>query len=128
MTATGTLHILHIEDDPVDAELISIALLKSDLRCDIHLARSRKECIAALESGTFDLVLSDSHGHDFKGMDILRLVHDHLPDTPFIFLSGSFDDTDPRRLKAGGAAECLLKDDHEALLPAIWRVLRSRSD
>jgi CheY-like chemotaxis protein len=123
---TGTARILHIEDDPVDAELISLALQRAGLPCDIHLASSRKECLAALESGEFDLVLSDSHGHDFKDLDILRLVHDHLPDIPFIFLSGSFDDRDPETLKAEGATECLLKDDLDELAPAIKRVLQDR--
>src|SRR5690348_8535804 len=103
MSEKRIVHILHIEDDPADAELIEIALHGADLPCDIHLARSRSECLAALESGEFDIVLSDSHGHDLKGREVLRLVREHLPQVPFIFLSGSFDDIDPQELKAEGA-------------------------
>ena len=128
MNRKGTIRILHIEDDEPDAELVRLALLKAGLPCDVHLARSRKECLAALAGGTFDLVLSDSHGHDFKDVDILRLVHEHLPAVPFIFLSGSFDDRDPEALKAEGASECLLKDDLDALMPAIRRTLQDRAD
>lgn len=124
MNEKRVIHILHIEDDPADAELTEIALLGSGLLCDIRLARSRKECLAALENDTFDLVLSDSHGHDLKADDVLRLVREHLPQVPFIFLSGSFDDNDPEALKAEGATDCLLKDDLDELAPAIRRALQ----
>ena len=120
------VRILHIEDDPSDAELIRHALLKPGFSCDIHLAASGRECLAALEDGVFDLVLSDSHGHDFTGMTLLRLVRGHLPHVPFIFLSGSFDDSDPETLKAAGATECILKGDLDALIPLIQRVLQDQ--
>jgi CheY-like chemotaxis protein len=123
MNERPTLQILHIEDDEADAELVRLALLKPGFPCDILLARSRKECLEALESGTFDLALSDSHGHDFTDMDILHLVREYLPEVPFIFVSGSFDDTDPEMLKAEGATDCLLKDDLDALMPAVRRAL-----
>lgn len=119
------VRILHIEDDPPDAELVEHALRRAGLDCEIHVARSRRECLAALESDTFDLVLSDSHGYDFTGLDLLLLVRQHLPDAPFLFLSGSYDDTNPEMLKAEGATDCLLKDDLDTLVPAIQRALLS---
>jgi len=124
MSENTTMHILHIEDDPADAELTEIALRGGGLSCDIRLAKSRKECLSALESGEFDLVLSDSHGHDLKGLEVLHLVRERLPDVPFVFLSGSFDDCDPEELKAEGAAECILKDDLEALVLVIRRLMQ----
>ncbi len=117
------MRILHIEDDVLDAELIRRALYLTGVDCDIHLATSGKKCLEALETGTFDLVLSDSHGYDFTGLEMLHLVREHLPEAPFIFISGSFDDTDPEMLKAEGATDCILKDDLDALVPAIQRVL-----
>jgi sigma-B regulation protein RsbU (phosphoserine phosphatase) len=126
MEKTTKLRILHVEDDALDAELVSHALRMAGLDCTIHVAVSRRGCLEALERGTFDLVVSDSHGHDFTGPDILRLVRERLPDAPFIFLSGSFDDTDPEALKTQGAADCLLKDDLDSLAPAIRRAMQSR--
>jgi sigma-B regulation protein RsbU (phosphoserine phosphatase) len=126
MDRSEKVRILHIEDDPSDAELIRYALLKSGFSCDIHLATSGRGCLAALENGVFDLVLSDSHGHDFTGLSLLHLVRGHLPHVPFIFLSGSFDDSDPETLKAAGATDCILKDDLDALIPLILQVLAIR--
>lgn len=124
MNEKRIVHILHVEDDPADAELVEIALRGADLPCDIHLARSRKECLAALETGEFDVVLSDSHGHDLKGREVLHLVREHLPHVPFIFLSGSFDDTDPEILKVEGAADCILKDDLDSLISIVRRLTK----
>jgi hypothetical protein len=118
------LHILHIEDDPVDAELIRQTLLRSELACAISLAMSRAEYTKALQAGGIDLILSDNRGYDFDGLEVLRTVRRHYPHIPFLFLSGSFEGKDLERLKAEGASDCLLKSETELLVPAIQRALK----
>lgn len=122
------LHILHIEDDAADAELIGLALQAAHLDCDIRVVKSRKECVQALEEGTFDLVLSDSHGHDFTASDLLPLVRGYLPAVPFIHVSGSFLDKDPEKLEAQGATGCVLKDDLGTLAGLVQDVARGIPD
>lgn len=118
------LHILHIEDDPADAELIGLALQDAQVECDIRVVRSRKECVQALDEQEYDLVLSDSHGHDFSASDLMTLVRTHLPAVPFIYVSGSFLDKDPETLRAQGAAGCVLKDDLGSLTALVEEVAR----
>ncbi|HEX2667178.1 MAG TPA: ATP-binding protein [Gammaproteobacteria bacterium] len=125
MERPGNLHILHIEDDEVDAELIRQTLLRSGLGCRITLAMSRSAYLDALQKGGVDLILSDNRGYDFDGLEVLRSVRRHHPDIPFLFLSGSFEGKDLKRLKAEGAADCLLKTDLDALAPAIGRALEA---
>ena len=117
------LHILHVEDDPVDAELVRQTLLRSDLHCRISLAMSRDEYSRALEAGNVDLILSDNRGYDFDGLEVLRTVRRHHPRIPFLFLSGSYEGKDLEKLKAEGATDCVLKSDYEILVPAIRRAL-----
>jgi signal transduction histidine kinase/CheY-like chemotaxis protein len=121
---SAKLHILHIEDDPVDAELIRQTLLRSGLDCAISLAMSRAEYTQALQAGGIDLILSDNRGYDFDGLEVLRTVRRHYPHIPFLFLSGSFEGKDMESLKSEGATDCLLKSDTEVLVPAIQRALR----
>jgi len=125
MDKTGSLHILHIEDDRLDAELIHQMLSRSDLDCRITLAMTRKQYLDALDKGDVDVVLSDNRGYDFDGLEVLRAVQHHHPGIPFLFLSGSYEGKDLGMLKAQGAAECLLKSDLEGIAPAIQRVLRA---
>ena len=123
MEKPQALHILHIEDDPVDAELVRQTLLRSDLDCRISLAMCRAEYTQALQQGGVDLILSDNRGYDFDGLEVLRTVRRHHPGIPFLFLSGSFEGKDLGQLKAEGASDCLLKSDSEILVPAIRRAL-----
>ena len=122
------LCILHIEDDPADAELVGLALHAAHLECDIQVVRSRKECVQALEERRFDLVLSDSHGHDFSASELLVLVRGYLPGVPFIHVSGSFLDRDPETLKAQGATGAVLKDDLRELAALVQDVARGLPD
>src|SRR5579859_6940500 len=122
MDQAGRLRVLHMEDDRAHAELIRRTLAKTGLACDILLATSRGEYLRALDQGRPDLILSDSHSHDITGLEVLQLARGRHPQVPFIFLSGSFDDTDPGRLKAAGAAECVLKSDLDTLAGVIRRV------
>lgn len=125
MDATGRLHILHIEDDKVHAELIRRVLAKSGLDCRITLALSRDEYLDALQAGGIDLILSDSRGYDFDGLEVLRSVRRHHADIPFIFVSGSYDRRPVGMLKSEGAADCLLKSDLDAIAPAIRRTMQA---
>ena len=121
------LHILHIEDDEPDAELIRQILLRSDLDCRLTLAVSREQYLDALAVGDVDLILSDNQGYDFDGLEVLRLVRRNHPTVPFLFLSGSFEGKDLESLKAEGADDCLLKSDVDSLVPAIRRALHGQS-
>ena len=118
------IRILHIEDDAADAELIGLALARAGIHCEIQVVASRKECIAALEEGGFDLVISDSHGPDFSALALLEAVRERLPEAPYVFLSGSYFDNDPEALKAEGATECLLKEDLDGLVTLVQRIVR----
>jgi signal transduction histidine kinase/CheY-like chemotaxis protein len=127
METSQALHILHIEDDPVDAELVRQTLLRSELGCRISLAMSRAEYTQALLGGGVDLILSDNRGYDFDGLEVLRTVRRQHPHIPFLFLSGSFEGKDLEQLRAEGASECLLKSESEILVPAIRRALQKQA-
>ena len=128
MEKSPGLHILHIEDDEVDAELMRQTLLRSDLDCRITLAMSRQQYLDALAKGDVDLILSDNRGYDFDGMEVLRMVRRHHPDVPFIFVTGSLEGKDLQRLKAEGASDCLLKSDMEVIVPAIRRAIQAEAE
>jgi len=119
MNRDGTLHILHIEDDEAQAESIWKMLDKSGLNCHVSLVARRDSYEKALQEGDVDVVLSESRGLDFEGEEALRYVRANYPRTPFVFLSDSYANRDPRGLKAEGATECLLKGHLRNLAPII---------
>jgi CheY-like chemotaxis protein len=62
------LQILHLEDDPVDAELISQTLLIEFPNCSIIKVETQGEFEKVLRSNKFDLILSDFSLPGFDGL------------------------------------------------------------
>jgi signal transduction histidine kinase/CheY-like chemotaxis protein len=123
LSETGSLHILHIEDDPAHAELVRRALQKSGLTFDIHLVMSEQEYLNALDTARPDVILSDTRGLDFEGLDALRHVRRRSRRVPFVFVSSHSDDKNLERLKAEGATDCVLKSELDRLPAVIQRAL-----
>ena len=120
---TGTLDILHVEDNPAHAELVRRALRKSGLDFDIRLVMSFDEYTRALDRGRPDVVLSDNRGLDFEGVEALRLAHKRYPGVPFLFVCSDFERGAVAALMAEGAADCVLKKDLGGLSRMISRAL-----
>ena len=118
------LHILNLEDNLKDAELNRAMLVARWPDCKFVCAKDRFEFIAALETGGFDLILSDYTIPGFDGRSALELARAKCPDTPFIFVSGTIgEDTAIEALK-NGATDYVLKHRPLRLIPAVDRALR----
>ena len=68
---TTAIRVLHLEDDPADAQRIGAGLQTADLACDITWVQTREDFIAALQRQAFELVLCD---YEVGGMALLRQV------------------------------------------------------
>jgi PAS domain S-box-containing protein len=73
---TAPIRVLHLEDDPADAERIRAGLQAEGLACDIAWVQTREDFIAALQRQAFDLVLSD---YEVGGVPLLRQVLQQHP-------------------------------------------------
>lgn len=122
------LHILHLEDDPRDAELIEICLRKAGLHCKIVSARDENAFRAGLLEGALDLVLSDFSVSGFDGMAALELTRQYQPEVPFIFLSGTIGEERAVLALKQGATDYVLKDRMGRLPAAIERALREAEE
>jgi DNA-binding response OmpR family regulator len=117
--------ILHLEDDPNDAELIRFHLRSKKFDCTITWVSTREPFVRALAENTFDLVLSDYRMMaGFNGDESLRLVragHNHLP---FIMLTGELGEDRAIETIKRGATDYVLKGNLARLVPSIERALR----
>jgi len=116
--------VLHVEDDPVDRELVAATLDAQGLTCDILAVDTRDAFLAALDSGGFDVILADDRLPRFNGQAALALAVERVPDVPFIFVSGTLgEEIAVERLKAG-ATDYVLKQRLARLGSSIVRALR----
>ena len=96
------LRILHLEDEPNDAELIRQTLARDGLICEVDVATGRDEFLAALERGDPELILSDFSLPGFDGPSALRIVRERTPELPFILVSGTIgEETAIEAMKTG---------------------------
>ena len=78
------IHILMLEDDVADAQLVQHALRQGG--CNFTLARveSRHEFLRELNERPPDLILLDYSLPGFDGLAALNLAQEKYPDIPFI--------------------------------------------
>jgi sigma-B regulation protein RsbU (phosphoserine phosphatase) len=117
------LRILHLEDDPVDAELVMAVLSNEGIDCETLVVATREDFTAALEEGGFELILADFALPAFDGMTALKIVRENHPDLPFIFVSGRFGEEAAIESLRNGATDYVLKNRLSRLAPALHRAL-----
>lgn len=117
------LRILHLEDDPMDAELVFMALSAEGLDCEVQVVSRRDEFSNALERGGMDLILADFALPAFDGMSALGMVREKLPDLPFVFVSGKLGEEAAIESLKSGATDYVLKSRLSRLGPAVRRAL-----
>ncbi len=117
------LRILHLEDDPLDAELVRETLVAEGIDCEVLVVETRRDFFAALEGNGFDLVLADFSLPAFDGMTALSIVRKKCPGIPFIFISGRMGEDAAIESLRNGATDYVLKSRLSRLAPAITRAL-----
>ena len=118
------LRILHLEDDPADAELIESTLLAEGVLCTTTCVENRNDFLAALERGGFDLVISDFALPSFDGFSAIAAVRTGWPDLPVILVSGTLGEELAVDSLKSGATDYVLKDHLYRLAPAVRRAMQ----
>ena len=122
------IRVLHVEDTPIDAELIMRQLKRYGLRFESRRVCTEESFREALTAFVPDIILSAYSMPDFDGLRALGILRDTAPGTPFIFVSGSIRPADAAEALKNGAFDFLVKDDLARLGPAIEKALnRSRT-
>src|SRR2546429_956642 len=118
------LRVLHLEDDARDTELVQATLEGEGITSDLTRVEAEQDFVGALKLGRFDLILADYTLPSFDGLSALRIAQQHLPDVPFIFVSGTLgEDVAIEALKTG-ATDYVLKTRLARLGPSVNRALR----
>lgn len=124
----STIHILLVEDNPADADLIRLLLntppgvpSAPSPTLVIHHAGRMASAISQLDQSAFDIILLDLSLPDSQGLDTFRKVKISAQNVPIIVLSGLNDETLIMAAMQQGAQDYLIKGniDKELLVRAI---------
>ncbi len=118
------MHILLIEDDPLDAELIHERLREEWPDCQLTQIQTREELLNSLEGEThFDAILADYSLPQFDGLEALQTARRLRPDVPFIFVSGAIGEDRAIESQKLGATDYVLKHRLDRLSVALRRAI-----
>jgi Signal transduction histidine kinase len=117
------MKILHLEDNPHDAELTNLVFAEEWPDCQISVVSNRSDFLSALHGAPPDLILSDFNLASFNGLEALQLAREQHPEIPFIFLSGTIGEDRAVEALRSGASDYVIKDRPKRLVPAVRRAL-----
>ena len=104
-------HILLIEDNPGDADLVRLRLVESQSAVQINCVPRLSDALACLEVDTPALVLLDLNLPDSHGAETFRKNMQKAPNVPVVILSGQDDEALASRAVHQGVQDYLVKGD-----------------
>jgi diguanylate cyclase (GGDEF)-like protein/PAS domain S-box-containing protein len=118
-----TIRVLLTEDVASDAELEVRELKRAGLRLTHRIVDSEESFTEALREFAPDVILSDFSMPGFDGMAALALARDLVPDTPFVFVSGTIGEEYAIRALKNGATDYVLKSNLVRLPATVERAI-----
>src|SRR5215471_20592562 len=124
----SSLRILHLEDDPRDAELLQAMLETEGMLCHVICVETQADFCSALEQGGFALILADFTLPSFDGLSALKISLEKCPDVPFIFVSGTLGEEVAIEALKIGATDYVLKERLSRIVPSVHRAIREAKE
>ncbi|MDB5050140.1 MAG: sensory box histidine kinase/response regulator [Fibrobacteres bacterium] len=119
------LRILFVEDSITDVELASWELEKNGyVLTRKERVQTREDLRRAMQTETWDLIISDYSMPSFTGLEALKMVREMLPDLPYIMVSGTIGEDVAVMVMKAGANDYLMKGHLQRLAPAVAREMR----
>jgi sigma-B regulation protein RsbU (phosphoserine phosphatase) len=106
-----TTHVLLIEDNPGDADLVRLRLIEGKSPVRVSCVNRLSDGLTALTVEPPSLVLLDLNLPDSHGAETFRRVLEHAPSVPIVVLSGQDDEALAIKAVHQGVQDYLIKGD-----------------
>lgn len=118
-----SLHILMLEDNRADAELIQFELEEAEFDFIAKVVTKEEDFLSGLNGFFPDLILSDYDLPRYNGALALAEAKKRCPDVPFILVTGAITEDRAIDILTGGAKDYVMKNRLHRLAPAVRRTL-----
>lgn len=105
----GPIRVLHVDDEPSFADMVSAFLERGDDRFDVETVTGAAEAESRLSESAFDCVVSDYDMPDTNGIEFLERVRETRPDLPFVLFTGKGSEAVASDAISAGVTEYLQK-------------------
>lgn len=121
------IKILHLEDNPTDAQLVQLILERSNIKIEYFFSDNEKDFHFYLRNQKIDIILSDYNLPGYSGKEALLYAKNNYAQIPFVLLSGTIEDAASDSW-LNGAADYVPKNKMERLVPAIIRAFNEKQE
>lgn len=121
---TPPLRILHLEDSPRDAALVSDLLRAEGIEVEIVHVADGHAFREQLDRQPFDVILCDYNLPGYGGLAALEYARARQAHVPVLMVSGSIGEEQAVQCLHAGASDYLLKDRLQRLGSAVTRAAR----
>jgi PAS domain S-box-containing protein len=123
------LHILMLEDEPLDVELnmAQLALL-DEYNCIVNVAGDKTSYLNALDNSSPDIILSDYNLPQYTGLEALNDLNKRNKLIPFVFVTGTMNEETAAGTIKAGAWDYVVKDRLFRLPLAVRSVLKLKDE
>jgi len=104
-------HVLLVEDNPGDADLVRLRLVESKSDVYVNCVPRLSDALACLDAETPSLVLLDLNLPDSHGAETFRRIMEKAPNVPVVILSGQDDEALALKAVHQGVQDYLVKGD-----------------
>jgi CheY-like chemotaxis protein len=81
--------VLHVEDSPLDAELLAESLRSDGIEAELVRVDAREGLAVALDGAPPDIVIADCRLPGINSLEVIEAVRAAAADLPVVFVSGT---------------------------------------
>ncbi|MFC7138518.1 response regulator [Halosimplex aquaticum] len=107
---SGSIRVLHVDDEPDLADLVATYLERKDERLTVETASTVADALARLDEMDIDCVISDYEMPGQNGLEFLEAVRTDRPDFPFILFTGKGSEEIASDAISAGVTDYLQKE------------------
>jgi len=123
------IRLLHLEDDPDDAERLRLKLQADHPACEIVWVRGKEDFESSLQAQAFDVVVCNYELPGYSGLQALRHVREQQPEVPVIMSSSALrNEEEAVECMKAGATDFFLKSRPWRLGAQIRRALIEKEE
>jgi two-component system, NarL family, sensor histidine kinase UhpB len=117
------MHVLHLEDNPADHELVVRALRRGDFDVRLTCVDTLEDFQAVLQTDPVQAILADYHLAGFSGLDAWEWVRSQGLEVPFVIVSGAIGEATVADAMVRGVSDYVDKNRLARLPTVLQRAL-----
>ena len=110
MSSGNEVRVLHVDDEPSFADIVSTFLERELDRISVQTVTSPTDAVGELSAHDIDCIVSDYDMPDMNGIELLHRVREDYPELPFILYTGKGSEEIASEAISAGVTDYLQKE------------------